>query len=151
MKYLFTLFLILTCSSGYDKIITKNYVQYETTGDFDELVYTLKNEMITNGFTLSFQSNLGKSFNAMSKHLNKKPIFISAQKIGFCKNSLGFQLVDENPKNILYCPIDIAIYEKSKNKITILYELAKRLNENEKIAFKLNNVIILHIENSISQ
>jgi len=147
MKYLFTLFLVFTYSFSYDKIITKYYVQFETTANFDELVYSLKNEMITNSFTLSFQSNLGKSINAMSKHLKEDKIFLNAKKIGFCKNSLGFQLVEENEKNILYCPIDIIIYEKTKDKITILYELAKKLDVDDTMVYDLNNIVIKHMEN----
>ncbi len=147
MKYLFILFLVCTHSLSYDKIISQYYVQYETDGDFDEIVYSLKDEMISNSFTLSFQSNLGKSINMMSKHLKKDKIFLNAQKIGFCKNSLGFKLVVENEKNILYCPIDIIVYEKTKNKITILYELAKKLKEDDTMVYELNNTIIRHLEN----
>jgi uncharacterized protein (DUF302 family) len=151
MKYILTFLLFFTYSFSDDKIITKYYVQFNVVGDFDELLYSLKDEMIGNGFTLSFQSNLGKSINAMSKHLKKDKIFFNAQKIGFCKNSLGFKLVEENEKNILYCPIDIIIYEKTKGNITIIYELAKKLDENDTVVYQLNNTILKHIENILDE
>ena len=147
MKYIFLSILFFTYSLSFTKVEHKYFIEYTTNSNFDEIIYTLEDEMINNGFTVSFRSNLGKSVSLMSEHLNEKPIFINAKKIGFCKNSLGYEMMKENKNNLIYCPIDIVIYETSHNKIKILYETAKTLNKNDSVVHKVNKLISKLIEN----
>jgi uncharacterized protein (DUF302 family) len=147
MKYIFICILCFTYSFSFTKIVHKNFIEYTTTSNFDELVYTLEDEMINDGFTVSFRANVGKSISHMSSYLNEKDMFINAKKIGFCKNSLGYKMMKENQYNLIYCPIDIVIFETKKNNITILYETAKVLNDNDTVVYNVNKIITTLIEN----
>ena len=112
-------------------------------------MYALENEMITDGFILSYRSDIGKVADTNAKYYKKPPLFINAQKLGFCKNSLGYKLLEENKNNILYCPISIAIYESSPQNVILLYQLAHKINIDDTSVDILNQTILELLENVI--
>lgn len=146
MKKILIILLFVTHLLSYEKIETHNFVKYSLALDFDDLIFALKDEMISNGFTLSYDSNIAVSANAMAKHRKEEDLYLKARKLGFCKNTLGYNLIKENRDNIIYCPFGIGIYQTEKNNITIIYHTAQKLDTNEKAVNTLNTNIIAIIE-----
>mgnify|MGYP005996934607 FL=1 len=151
MKYFLVLVFCCSYLFSYTKTTNENFTEYTLENNFDALVYSLEDEMINDGFIVTFKSDLGVMVNRMSGYLNKEKIYNKAIKIGFCKNSLGFDLMEENRKNIIYCPIDIVIYEENNKKITILYQLAKKLNPDETVPVELNKIMEELIEKTLEE
>ena len=149
MKYLLIYILFLTQLFSYQKLQNDNFVEYRIKTNFEDIVYALEDEMITDGFILSYRSNIGKVANTNAKYYKKPPIFINAKKLGFCKNSLGYKLLAENKNNILYCPISIAIYESSPHNVILLYQLAQKINTSDTSVDMLNQTILELLENVI--
>ena len=149
MKYLLVLVFCYSYLFSYTKTTNEHFIEYNLENNFDALVYSLEDEMINDGFIISFKSDLGAMVNRMSEYLDDEKIYTKAIKIGFCKNSLGYDLMKENKKNIIYCPIDIVIYEEKNKKITILYQLAKSLNKNDTVPVELNKLMVDLIEKTL--
>ncbi len=103
--------------------------------------------MISHGFVLSYNSNIAKMANTTAEFYKTPPLFIEAQKIGFCKNTLGYALLKDNKKYIAYCPISVAVYEIAPKKITILYKLAQKIDEKDKSIDELNTQITSLLKN----
>lgn len=148
------LILILTLSlylSALKKEENNIYMKYTLEGKYNEVLYSLIDEITASGFTLIYKAKIGKSMNTLSEYLKEKKLFINANKIGFCKKSLALEMMKENIENIVFCPMSLAIYEKEKNEIIILYQKAENINKNEIIMLKVNNIMKRLIENSLSQ
>jgi len=151
MKYLFLYIVLAIQLFSYEKIQNTNFVEYRIETNFEDFVYSLEDEMITNGFILSYRSNIAKVANTSAKYYKKPPVFINAQKLGFCKNSLGYKLLQENKNNIMFCPISIAIYESSAKKIILLYQLAHKIDASDTRVDSLNKTILELFENVINE
>lgn len=147
MRLLLTLMLLFSYSFSSDKVEQKLFAEYQVEGDFKEVVYYLKDEMISHGFVLSYSSNIAKMANTTAEFYKTPPLFIEAQKIGFCKNTLGYALLKDNKKYIAYCPISVAVYEIAPKKITILYKLAQKIDEKDKSIDELNTQITSLLKN----
>lgn len=149
-KVLILLFLLLDLFS-YEKIHDKEYLSYKIYDKYEDVLFSLKSEIAADGFILSYQANIGKGTKEISKFYNKKPLYLNAHNIGFCKKSFTFKIMSENPKNIIYCPLSFAIYEIKENEIHILYKKAKELKKDEIVFLEINqkieNLIDLALEN----
>jgi len=135
---------------SYEKVEDKEYLAYKVDDIYEDVLFALKSEIAADGFILSYQANIGKSTKETSKFYNKKPLFLKAHNLGFCKKSLTLKMMSENPKNIIYCPLSFAIYEIKKNEIHILYKKSKALRNGEKVFLiinqKIENLIDLALE-----
>ena len=97
------LILILTLSlylSAFKKEENNIYMKYTLEGKYNEVLYSLIDEITASGFTLVYKAKIGKSMNKLSEYLKEKKLFINANKIGFCKKSLALEMMKENIENI---------------------------------------------------
>ncbi len=147
MKFLLLFLLCFSYSFGVDEVEQRLFVEYHVDGDFDEVVYYLKDEMLSHGFVLSYSSDIAKMANGTAEFYKTKPLFIKAQKIGFCKKSLGYALLRDNRKYIAYCPISVALYEIAPKKITILYKLAQKIDVKDRSVDDLNELLSSLLKN----
>ncbi len=149
---LFTFIIFsLNLQAEYKKTIYSNYVIYETKDKYKEVIFTLIDEISQNGFIQSYRANIGNSVKNISSFYKKEPIFSNAEKIGFCRQTLTFEMMEENPNNLMFCPLSIAIYElkNEKNIVKIVYRFAKISSLESKVLNKVNQEILQLIENSL--
>lgn len=155
MKKLVLFFsLILSFSilnAKYIKIENNEFITYKIDAKYSNILFALEDEIAQNGFIISYRAKIARALKKIDSHYKQEAIFRKAQKIGFCRLSLTLEMMSENPDNLMYCPLSIAIYEKKneKNKITIIYRLAKNLSSKEKIMTKVNKEVIAIIEAAI--
>ncbi len=147
MKRIFIIFLLCVSLFAYEKKQNDRYITYNINISYDNLMFALLDEVSASGFVLAYQANISKSLKNISKLLNKKNVFINAKKIGFCKSSLSLEMMQENPKNMVFCPLSLAIYEIKKNHIVILYQKIIPLRKEDKVLLKINKIIPKLIEN----
>ncbi|MFA9373130.1 MAG: DUF302 domain-containing protein [Poseidonibacter sp.] len=148
---LFVLFLTLNLQASYIKTVNDDYITYDVKGKYSDISFTILDEIEQNGFIFAYRAKIGNALKKISSHYKKEAVFTNAEKIGFCKMSLTFEMMEINPNNIMYCPLSIAIYElkDKKDEIRIIYNLAKNLQKDEKIMNKVNQTVVKMIENSI--
>lgn len=152
MKFL-TLILFLSFSLfSYDKFENKETLTYKIDANYEDTIFSLLDEISTSGFILSYRANIGKNIENTAKFFKKEALFKSANKIGFCKSSLTLEMMSENPRNIMFCPLSLAVYElkNSANQIVIIYQKAKVLRKKDKVMLKVNKLIEQLIENSLN-
>jgi len=154
MKKIFVLlFFILFTSiwADYTKKVYENYVIYEVQGKYSDIIFTLLDELSQDGFILSYRANIADAMEGLTKFHKRKALFKNAEKIGFCKVSLTLEMMDENPNNLMFCPLSIALYEENKknSNTKIIYRIEKNLSKDEKIMDKVNSTILRLIENSL--
>lgn len=137
--------------ANYVKKVNEDFIKYEVNGKYSDILFTIEDELAQNGFIISYRAKIARALKKIDSHYKQNPIFRKAQKIGFCKLSLTLKMMKENTDNLMYCPLNIAFYEKSKekNKVTIIYRLAKSINSNDKVMKSVNNQILQIIEESI--
>ncbi|QKF66103.1 hypothetical protein AVENP_0529 [Arcobacter venerupis] len=118
--------------------------------DFQEILLKLKDEINFEGFTIVYELNLAKSTNEVAALLEKKGVLKEGINLGICKSSFTFQMVEENPNNINYCPLGLSVYKNSKNENFISYKKYKAFKSGDKIADKINerlkNLIIKSLD-----
>lgn len=151
MKILILFFSLSLYLSAFSKAENDIYIKYTLSSKYNEVLYSLIDELSANGFTIVYKAKIGKSMNGVSKLLGEKKLFIKANKVGFCKKSLALKMMKENIENIVFCPMSLAIYEIQKNKIVILYQKAKNINKKESIMLEVNNIMENLIENSLNK
>ncbi|MDO6827458.1 DUF302 domain-containing protein [Poseidonibacter sp. 1_MG-2023] len=150
---LFFIFVIfsLNLQAQYKKTIHSDYVIYEVQGRYSTIMFTLSDEISQNGFISSYKADIGNAVKNISSFYKKEPIFKNAQKIGFCRQTLTLEMMEENPNNLMFCPLSIALYElnNEKNLVKIVYRFAKVSNKESKVLEKVNKEILQLIENSL--
>jgi uncharacterized protein (DUF302 family) len=155
MRIFIVLFIFIISSlnlqAEYKKTIYPDYVSYETEGKYRDIMFTLLDEISQNGFISSYRANIGDAVENISSFFKKEPIFTNAEKIGFCRQTLTLEMMEENPNNLMFCPLSIAVYElkSQKNIVKIVYRLAKFSNKESKVLEKVNKEILQLIENSL--
>lgn len=149
MKQILIILLLSTFSFSFSKEENNTFIKYSLTNSYNNVVYSLLDELAVNGFILSYRANISKSLNKTTNFFKQKPIYLNANKIGFCKSTLSLKMMRENQDNILYCPLSLAIYEKDKDEIIILYQKAKILKENNFIMKEVNELVNKLIVKSI--
>eukprot|EP00487_Bulimina_marginata_P006866 TRINITY_DN26977_c0_g1_i1.p1 TRINITY_DN26977_c0_g1~~TRINITY_DN26977_c0_g1_i1.p1 ORF type:complete len:114 (-),score=3.91 TRINITY_DN26977_c0_g1_i1:70-411(-) len=104
-------------------------------------MFTLLDEISQNGFIKSYRADIGNAVKKISSFYKKEAIFRNAEKIGFCRQTLTLEMMEENPNNIIFCPLSIALYELNdeKNIVKIVYRFAKISNKESKV---LKNLIV---------
>jgi uncharacterized protein (DUF302 family) len=152
---IFLLFALLyiNANDSYKKTIHEEYVTYEVNDKYSDVIFTLIDEINQNGFIISYRANIGNAIENISSFYKKKPICKNAEKIGFCRQTLSLEMMEVNPDNLMYCPLSIALYEKTdeKDKVKIIYRLSPNLKEDEKIMNRVNNTILEMIETSLEE
>jgi uncharacterized protein (DUF302 family) len=150
---LFFTFLIfsLNLQAEYKKTVYPDYVIYKTESTYKEVMFTLIDEINQNGFIQSYRANIGSAVKNISSFYKKDPIFTHAEKIGFCRQTLTLEMMEDNPNNLMFCPLSIAVYElkNEKNIIKVVYKLAKFSKKKSKVLDKVNKEILQLIENSL--
>lgn len=155
MKSFTVLFIFIIFSlnlqAEYKKTIYSDYVVYEIKGKYTNIMFTLLDEISQNGFIKSYRADIGNAVKNISSFYKKEAIFRNAEKIGFCRQTLTLEMMEENPNNIIFCPLSIALYELNdeKNIVKIVYRFAKVSNKESKVLKKLNSEILQLIENSL--
>ena len=138
------LFSTLFCftEANYKIIENENIFLIKTDNrDFQENLLKLKDEINFEGFTIVYELNLAKSTNEVAALLEKKGVLKEGINLGICKSSFTFQMVEENPNNINYCPLGLSVYQNSKNENFISYKKYKAFKSGDKIAEKINEVL----------
>lgn len=143
----------LILSASYNKSVYETHIEYEVEGKYKDIMFTLLDEINQNGFILSYRANIANAIEGITTFQKREAIFKHAEKIGFCRLSLSLEMMDENPDNLMFCPLSIALYELNKkdSKVKIIYKLEKSLNKNEKVMEKVNATIIQLIEASLEE
>lgn len=155
MKFLTFLFLFiiftLNLQAEYKKTVHTDYVIYKVNGKYKDIMFTLLDEISQNGFISSYKADIGNAVENISSFYKKEPIFTHAEKIGFCRQTLTLEMMEENPNNLMFCPLSIALYElrNEKDIVKIVYRFAKTFDKESKVLKKVNNQIIELIENSL--
>ena len=155
MKNIVFLFAFIFCSlnlnAEYKKQVFNDYVIYEKKGKFKEIKFVLLDEIAQNGFTSSYEADIGNAVENISTFYKKEAIFTHAKKIGFCRQTLTLEMMEENPNNLMFCPLSIALYElkNEKDVVKIVYRFAKIENKESKVLKKVNQEILNLIENSL--
>ena len=155
MKEIVFIFIFVFCSvnlnANYKKEVLNDYVIYEKKGKFNEILFVLLDEIAQNGFTSSYEANIANALKNISSFYKKKPIFTHAKKIGFCRQTLTLEMMEDNPNNLMFCPLSIALYEleNEKNIVKIIYRFSKFENKESKVLKKVNQEILKIIENSL--
>ena len=138
------LFSTLFCfiEANYEIIENENIFLIKTDNrDFQKNLLKLKDEINFEGFTIVYELNLAKSTNEVADILEKKGVLKEGINLGICKSSFTFQMVEENPNNINYCPLGLSVYQNSKNENFISYKKYKAFKSCDKIADKINEVL----------
>ena len=138
------LFSTLFCfiEANYEIIENENIFLIKTDNrDFQENLLKLKDEINFEGFTIVYELNLAKSTNEVAALLEKKGVLKEGINLGICKSSFTFQMVEENPNNINYCPLGLSVYQNNKNENFISYKKYKAFKSGDKIADKINEVL----------
>ena len=145
------IFSSINLYANYKKELFNDYVIYEKKGKFNEIIFILLDEIAQNGFTSSYEANIGSAVKNISSFYKKEAIFTHAKKIGFCRQTLTLEMMEENPNNLMFCPLSIALYElkDEENVVKIIYRFAKIENYQSKVLKKVNDEIIKLIENSL--
>jgi len=149
MKSLALLILLHLSLYSFEKSedeININYIKHQ---NFNTVLYSLVNELSLDGFTFLYKVNIGKNLKKLSLSLKKTSPYINAYKIGFCKKSLSLNILKENPKNIIYCPMSLAIYEVKKDEIIIVYRKAQKLKRKDSLLLEVNKRIAFLIEEAL--
>lgn len=143
MKTLILCFLLSLSLGAYEKKETPLYLEYKIKASYDDVIFSLLDEISNQGFILSYRANIGKNINKTAKFFKEKELYTKANKIGFCKSSLSLKMMGENIRNILFCPLNAAVYElPNKDKeIKILYLKANPINKDEKVMLEVNRII----------
>lgn len=135
------LFSTLFCfiEANYEIIENENIFIIKTDNkDFQENLLKLKDEINFEGFTIVYELNLAKSTNEVAALLEKKGVLKEGINLGICKSSFTFQMLEENPNNINYCPLGLSVYQNSDNENFISYKKYKAFKSGDKIADKIN-------------
>ncbi len=138
------LFSTLFCfiEANYEIIENENIFLIKTDNrDFQENLLKLKDEINFEGFTIVYELNLAKSTNEVAALLEKKGVLKEGINLGICKSSFTFQMVEENPNNINYCPLGLSVYQNSDNSIYLSAKKYKPFKDGDKIAEKINEVL----------
>lgn len=143
MKILLTIFLLSSfLRANYEIIENENIFMIKTDNrDFQENLLKLKDEINFEGFVIVYELNLAKSTNEVAVVLGKETVLKNGINLGICKSSFTFQMVEENPNNINYCPLGLSVYQNSKNENFISYKKYKTFKSGDKIADKINEVL----------
>ena len=152
MKAFFLTLFIISSLFSYEKIEDVLSITYKVNANYDDTIFALLDEISNTGFILSYRANIGKNIKNTSKFFKQEPVFINANKIGFCKSSLTLEMMNENPRNMMFCPLSLAVYElnKKENKVVIIYQKATTLKKEDKVMLKVNSIIEKLIENSLN-
>ena len=150
--FIFTfIFCCINLQAEYKKNVYDDYVIYETKGKYKEIIFILLDEINQNGFTSSYKADIGNAVKNISSFYKKEAIFTYAQKIGFCRQTLTLEMMEEDPNNLMFCPLSIALYELKNEKdiVKIIYRFAKTSNKKSNVLKKVNKEILQLIENSL--
>jgi uncharacterized protein (DUF302 family) len=148
-KVIVLVFLLL--SSAFAKVeIEENdyFVKYKIDDENIETTYSLlKNELLANGYKIVYEGDFAKLTKNVGKLINKTSNLEYSKKLAFCKSSVTFKLLAENPDNILFCPFSLAVYKNFGEKnFFISYMKFKPLKKDEKMAEVINGNIKRVIE-----
>ncbi len=152
IKYL--ILIILLFSTLFAKIEvdeTEYFVKYKLSQESIQTTYLLlKNELLANGYKIVYEGDFAKLTKNIGKLIDKKSNLEFSKKLAFCKSSVTFRLLAENPDNILFCPFSLAVYKtKNENFFYISYMKFKPLKKDEKMAIEINENIKKIIEEVI--
>ncbi|XPV69039.1 MAG: hypothetical protein ACNI25_00320 [Halarcobacter sp.] len=152
IKYL--ILIILLFSTLFAKIEvyeTDYFVKYKLSQESIQTTYLLlKNELLANGYKIVYEGDFAKLTKNIGKLIDKKSNLEFSKKLAFCKSSVTFRLLAENPDNILFCPFSLAVYKtKNQNFFYISYMKFKPLKKDEKMAKEINENIKKIIEEVI--
>lgn len=152
IKYL--ILIILLFSTLFAKIEveeTDYFVKYKLSQESIQTTYLLlKNELLANGYKIVYEGDFAKLTKNIGKLIDKKSSLEFSKKLAFCKSSVTFRLLAENPDNILFCPFSLAVYKtKNENFFYISYMKFKPLKKDEKMAKEINENIKKIIEEVI--
>lgn len=150
MKSVLLILILYINIFAFEKVENEIYIEYKTNASYEDVIFSLLDEIANQGFILSYRANIGKAVNKTADFFKKDRLFLNANKIGFCKSSLTLEMLSENINNLLFCPLSLGIYEIKKNHIKIIYQKAKVLNNNNKIMKEVNRIINNIIIKSIS-
>lgn len=152
IKYLILIILLLNNLLAQVETEENDYfVKYKITEDSIETTYSLlKNELLANGYKIVYEGDFAKLTHEIGKLIEKKSNLKYSKKLAFCKSSITFRLLAENPDNILFCPFSLAVYQtKKQNYFNISYMKYKALKKDEKMANEINENIKSIIEEII--
>ena len=143
IKILLAIFLLFSFSkASYEIIENENIFMLKMNNtNFQENLLRLKDEINFEGFTIVYELNLAKSTNEVADILEKKGVLKEGINLGICKSSFTFQMVEENPNNINYCPLGLSVYQNSDNSIYLSAKKYKPFKDGDKIAEKINEVL----------
>ncbi len=141
MKKILLLLLLYSSLFSFEKEENDNFIKYSIKASYEDIVFSILDELSIRGFILTYRANIGKNVNKTSKFFYKEELFIKANKIGFCKSTLSLKMIKEDNNNLIYCPLSLAIYEKTKGEIIILYQKAKALKKGDIIMKEVNEII----------
>ncbi len=152
MKTIFIMLVLISSLFSYEKIEDSKTLTYKIDAKYDDVIFALLDEISTTGFILSYRANIGKNLKNTSKFFKQSSVFKNANKIGFCKSSLTLEMMSENPRNIIFCPLSLAVYEinKKDDQVVIIYQKAKTLKKEDRVMLKVNSIIQELIENSLN-
>ena len=113
-----------------------------TDSHFEKDLSYLKDELTFRGFKIIYELDMAKGNKEIAKILKKPEALYKGVNLGVCKSSFTFEMLEENPHNINYCPLAISVYSPNiKNDKTtyISYKYYKSFKFGDKIADKINN------------
>lgn len=148
------LIIILFVSTSFAKIeLEENeyFIKYKLSQESIQTIYLLlKNELLANGYKIVYEGDFAKLTKNIGKLIDKTSNLEFSKKLAFCKSSVTFRLLAENPDNILFCPFSLAVYKtKNENFFYISYMKFRPLKKDEKMAIEINQNIKKIIEEVI--
>lgn len=138
------------CSSGDHAVV------YSVQGKFSEVWDDVNNALIDKGLKVNHVSHIGKMLDRTGKDLGfKKRVYLNAKSMEFCSAVTSRKTMEADPRNIVYCPYIVSIYETTKEpgKIYIAYRKVTPTGsaESRKALRELDKLISGIVKNAIGQ
>ncbi len=98
---------------------------FSTESSFDDAKEDLLAAIEERGLVVSYTAHAKAMFERTKAVTGEKtPIYDDAEIILFCKSDLSYNLVAQNPHNLIFCPYAISIYvlHKEPNRVYLSYK-----------------------------
>lgn len=84
---------------------------YQTRGEFADVRQNLIDAIINRGYVIDFNGRVGDMLKRTRADVGGKPLYKNAEYLVFCSATLSRDTMEEDKRNIGFCPYSVTVYE----------------------------------------